>query len=81
MFSLESWDCQSADKKEKNSNFLDEYSCSGAVFSIETSMEEIELVVAENWKFEYRAKSKEIALFWNIWTITNPMHVLKQKKH
>ena len=35
-----------------------EYSSKSAVVSIEILMEEIKLVVAQNYKYEYRAKSK-----------------------
>ena len=43
--------------------FSVEYSSTSAVFSFEILTEEIELVVAENYKFEYRSKLKKIALF------------------
>ena len=56
MFSLESSDYQDTEARESNKDILVDYSSKGAAFSIEISMEEIDLVVAENCKFEYGAK-------------------------
>ena len=54
---LEFSDYQDTDAREKNNDFLDEYLSTSAVLSIEILMEKSELVVAENLKFENRAKS------------------------
>ena len=57
MFSLEASNYQDIDVRQKINDFLVEYLSASAVFSIEILMEEIELVMAQNWKIEYRAKS------------------------
>ena len=41
-------DSQDPDVKEKNKDFLSEYSSTSAVFLVEILMEEIELVEADN---------------------------------
>ena len=56
MFFLETSDCQDTDAR-KTVIFLVEYSSASAVFLIEVLMEEMELVLAEILKFEYRANS------------------------
>ena len=48
MFSLEFLDHQVSVAREKNNDFVFEHSSTGAMFSIQISMEEIELAVAEN---------------------------------
>ena len=48
MFSLEVLNYQDTDARGKNIDFLVDYSCTSAMFSIEFLMEEIELVVAQN---------------------------------
>ena len=63
MFSLEVSDYQDTDAREKNNDFLIDYLSISAVFSISILMEEIELLLAQKYKFEKRAKSKQIALF------------------
>ena len=57
MFSLEISNYRDTDAREKNNDLLAEYSSTSAVFSIEFLIEEIELVVSQNQKFEYPAKS------------------------
>ena len=43
-------DYQDTDAREKDNDFLGEYPSISAVFSIKTLMDEIELVVAQNYK-------------------------------
>ena len=59
---MELSDYQDTDAREKNKGFLVEYSFTRNVFSVEFLTEEIEQVLDEKWKFEYRAKSNWIAL-------------------
>ena len=59
MFSLEASDYQDTDAIEENHDFLVEYSSTSVVFSMEILMEEIELVVAQNWMFEHRANQNK----------------------
>ena len=47
-FFLETSDYKETDARRKNNDFLTEHSSTSAVFSIESLMEEIELVVANN---------------------------------
>ena len=54
---LKNSDFQDTDVIEKINEFLDGYSPTSAVFSVELLMDETELVVAEIKEFEYRAKS------------------------
>ena len=56
MFCLESSDYRDTEARENKKDILVDYSSKGAAFWIEISMEEIELVVAENCNFEYSAK-------------------------
>ena len=52
MFSVEFPEDQNEDPREKNNDFSLKYSSTSAVFSVEIFMEEIELMVADNQKFE-----------------------------
>ena len=76
---MELSDYQDSDEREKNNDFSTEYSCTVAVFPIETLAEEIEFVVAEKDTFEVRSISKQLALFWKIWTVMILLHVSKEK--
>ena len=66
MANLESSDCQNSDQR----NFLNENSvefCStGENYSIQTLMEEMNLVVTEKYEFEYRDKAI-ITKTFNFW--------------
>ena len=55
---------QDFDAREKNDHFSFEILHTSALCSIEILMEEIEMVAAQMQRFDYRAKSKEIALFF-----------------
>ena len=48
MFSLEFSEYQDTYSREKNNEFLVEYSCTSAVSAVEIFLEKTELVVAEN---------------------------------
>ena len=61
MLSLEVFDKHDTDARTKKNHFLVQHLSTCAVFLIEILMEEIVLVVAQNLKSEYRAKSKHIA--------------------
>ena len=50
-------------QEKKTQLFLSKYSTITAVFSIETLMEEIELLVAQNQEFEYRTNKKRRTFF------------------
>ena len=57
MVFLDFSDYQITDAGEKNNEFSVEYSSTSVLFSLQISMEEMGVVVAENQKFEFRAKS------------------------
>ena len=59
MFSVSYLDYHDNDAREKNNDFLIEHVSISAVFSIEVLMEEFELVVAGNYRFENRAEEKK----------------------
>ena len=58
MISLEVSDYRNTDEKEEDNDFLVVYSSTIAVVLFEILMEEMELSVPRNSKFEYRTKSK-----------------------
>ena len=75
---LESLNYQDSAATNIINGFSPQNSSKSVMFWTEFKMEEVELVVAEEYlKIE---RNKRRSNFWNIWTFTNPMHGFKKKR-
>ena len=62
-FFSENWHCQDSDKGNEINDLSLQYSSTFVLFSIEISFEEFKVIMAETYKFDYRAKTIGTALF------------------